>query len=381
MSFEHYIQKGAQKLRLGYTTGTCAALAAKAAAEMLLTGLMAETISLTTPKGLDVTVPVLGASFDDKQAACAVRKDAGDDPDVTDGMLVCALVSRVDEPGIMIDGGIGVGRVTKPGLNQPVGAAAINTVPRRMIAEEVAHICQRVQYTGGLTVVISIPEGEDRAKKTFNEKLGIKGGLSVLGTSGIVEPMSTQALIDCIGLELRALAAEGHRSVVLTPGNYGTAFLSRFPKLRAAPTVKFSNFIGEALRFAVQSGFQKILVVGHLGKLVKLAGGIMNTHSGEADCRAEILAAHAALCGAGQLTVRAIMDSAATDACVDILMQAGIRDEVLKSLLSKIEEQLQRKTGEATEIGAVLFSNTYGFLGQTASAASLIESFGWEENK
>jgi cobalt-precorrin-5B (C1)-methyltransferase len=373
MPFEHYIQKGSRMLRLGFTTGTCAALAAKAAAETLLSGEAAGIVGLTTPKRLTVQVPVEETERGDCFVCCSVCKDAGDDPDITNGVLVYAKVSKTDRPGIEIDGGDGIGRVTRPGLDQPVGAAAINSVPRRMITDAVQSVCDSLFYEGGLSVVISIPEGARLAARTFNPKLGIEGGLSILGTSGIVEPMSTQALIDTIGLEFRALAAAGHRSVVLTPGNYGKQFLATHPFLEAAPTIKCSNYIGDALDFAVFCEFSRILLVGHLGKLVKLAGGIMNTHSSSADCRMEILTAHAALAGADRVTAAALMDAVSNDACVEILDRCGLREAVMSSLLSKIQEQLSRRVGDQAAIGAVIFSNQYGLLGRTETVAELID--------
>ena len=224
MAFEHYIQKGTKRLRMGFTTGSCAALAAKAAALTLLTGKAAETVEINTPKGLTVKVPVLELVQTPDAVRCAVKKDAGDDPDITDGALVFAEVTKTDRPNIVLDGGAGVGRVTRPGLNQPVGAAAINDVPRQMIEAAVRTVCDELFYEGGLSIVISVPDGVRLAQKTFNPRLGIEGGISILGTSGIVEPMSAQALIDTIGLELRALAAAGQKRVVLTPGNYGGQF-------------------------------------------------------------------------------------------------------------------------------------------------------------
>jgi cobalt-precorrin-5B (C1)-methyltransferase len=381
MAFEHYIQKGSKKLRCGFTTGCCAALAAKAAALTLLSGQAPDTVAVLTPKGLTVEVSVLDVKTDVDYVSCAVMKDAGDDPDITGGALIYASVTRTDSPGIAIDGGIGVGRVTKPGLDQPVGAAAINRVPRQMIASEVQSVLDRFAFKNGLSVTVSIPAGAALAARTFNPKLGIEGGLSVLGTSGIVEPMSTQALIDSIGLELRQLAAEGYQKVMLTPGNYGEAFLKTTPYLHAAPTVKFSNFIGETLDYAAAYGYGRILVVGHIGKLVKVAGGIMNTHSSTADCRGEIIAAHAALSGAGRETVQALMNAVSTEACLDILDQYGLGDAVMSSLLAKIQEQLQRRVGGQTEIGAVVFSNARGFLGQTETARGIINAFTVETGK
>ena len=235
MSFEHSIRSGSRQLRCGYTTGTCAALAASGAAELLLGGVLPESMGLLTPKGWRVETELLDGACDGEIARCAVKKDAGDDPDVTDGMLVYASVTKTRR-GISIDGGEGVGRVTKPGLDQPVGAAAINSVPRRMITAAVEAVCAAHSYAGGLAITISIPGGEERAKQTFNPQLGIEGGLSVLGTSGIVEPMSEQALLDTIALAVRQAAASGADRLLLTPGNYGADYLKdRLPELEPLP--------------------------------------------------------------------------------------------------------------------------------------------------
>ncbi|MEE1187630.1 MAG: cobalt-precorrin-5B (C(1))-methyltransferase CbiD, partial [Acutalibacteraceae bacterium] len=297
MAFEHFVQSGTKQLRCGYTTGTCAALAAEGATQLLLTGTAPKTLSVRTPKGWTVeVVPEVCEKTEDGTARCAVRKDAGDDPDVTDGMPVVATVS-IREPSseaVVIDGGDGVGRVTKPGLDQPVGNAAINRVPRQMIRDAVLDVCEELDYDpvtkGAVQVVISIPGGEERAKKTFNPKLGVEGGLSVLGTSGIVEPMSEQALKDTIAVELRQAfelqkqAGVPRPAVLLTPGNYGKDFLDAqgWSDL-AVPVVKISNYVGDALDAAVSIGFEDILLAGHIGKLVKVAGNIMNTHSSVAD--------------------------------------------------------------------------------------------------
>ena len=219
MAFEHYIYSNGKKLRCGFTTGTCAALAASGAAQRLLTGRWPASVSLRTPKGLLVEVPLEDCRMEGPSAVCGVRKDGGDDVDQTTGALVQAAVSPSVQPGISIEGGPGVGRVTRPGLDQPVGSAAINRVPRQMIREQVASLCRQTGYEGGLQVTISVPAGEQIAQRTFNPRLGIEGGISILGTSGIVEPMSIQAMIDTLQIELRQTAAQGHRGVILTPGN------------------------------------------------------------------------------------------------------------------------------------------------------------------
>ena len=362
-------------LRCGYTTGTCAALAAGAAAELLLAGKAPETVSLTTPKGLEVAVPPAEAELEGGWARCAVRKDAGDDYDVTDGMLVRAAVRKTDTPGISIDGGEGVGRVTRPGLDQPAGAAAINRVPRRMIEDQVRAVCGKMGYHGGMEVVISIPGGAERAAKTFNPVLGVEGGLSILGTSGVVEPMSEQAIVDTIAVQAHQAALES-KDLILTPGNYGEDFLKQTGlDGLGVPVVKYSNFLGEALDIAAAEQFRRVLLVGHMGKLVKAAGGIMNTHSKYADCRTELFCAHAALCGAKAELCRDLMDAATTDRCVELLDADGLREAVMQSLLDAIQSHLERRAAGAYAVGAVVFSNVYGLLGMTERARELLE--GW----
>lgn len=376
MAFTYYIQSGGKRLRCGYTTGTCAALAAAGAARLLLTGYPPTSLRLTTPKGPLVEVEPEVCRREGSAALCAVRKDGGDDMDVTSGLLVFARVERSDIPGIAVDGGEGVGRVTKPGLDQPVGAAAINRVPRRMIAETVQKVCEAAGYGGGLRVTVSVPDGAEAAKKTFNPHLGVEGGISILGTSGIVEPMSTQALVDTIRVELRQAAALGAKRVILTPGNYGMDFLrGRGWDRWGVPVVKCSNFIGEALDASAIQGFETVLLVGHMGKLVKLAGGIMNTHSRWADCRNELFCAHAALAGASRETCAALMEAATTDACIATLDREGLRGPVLDSLLNAVQKHLDRRTAGAFQVGAILFSNEYGHLGQTSQAEKIIEEW------
>ncbi len=391
MAFEHFVQSGTKQLRCGYTTGTCAALAAQGASMLLLSGTAPKTLTVRTPKGWTVEVePETCETLPDGTVRCAVRKDAGDDPDVTDGMPVVATVSfgEPSSEAVAIDGGDGVGRVTKPGLDQPVGNAAINRVPRQMIRDAVLDVCEELDYDpaaeGALQVIISIPGGEEMAKKTFNPKLGVEGGLSVLGTSGVVEPMSEQALKDTIAVELRQAFAlqkqEGvHRpAVLLTPGNYGKDFLEAqgWSDL-GVPVVKISNYVGDALDAAVSIGFEDILLAGHIGKLVKVAGNIMNTHSSVADSRMELLAAHAAVCGASSDLTEQLLDAATTDAALDLLDAAGLKDAVLARISAAVHRNLTARAGKP--VGAVLFSNVHGLLAVTETAKRLLEH--WKEDK
>ena len=377
--FEHYVRSGQKLLRCGYTTGTCAALGAAGAARLLLTGREPETVALRTPKGIVVEVAPLWCRSTDTGAACAIRKDGGDDVDVTTGLpVVASVVLEPDAPGVRIFGGEGVGRVTKPGLDQPVGEAAINHVPRRMIAEALEREAENAAYTGGFAVTISIEGGAETAKRTFNPHIGVEGGLSVLGTSGIVEPMSQQAILDTIQLEMNqaVLRADTPKRLILAPGNYGLDYLhDAYPAFAAIPVVKTSNFIGDTLDMAASAGFEQVLLVGHVGKLVKVAGGIMNTHSHTADCRTELFCAHAALCGASRELCAALYAAATTDACLELLDATGLRAPVLESLLDAIQLHLDRRAGEAFRVGAVLFSNQHGPLGATQTAKELLEQW------
>ena len=369
---EQYIEKDGKRLRLGYTTGSCAAAAAKAAAWMLLTGRRKETITLDTPKGIRLELAVREITMCADSVSCAIEKDSGDDPDVTKGTLIFASVRRTDEPGVHIDGGEGVGRVTKRGLDQPVGNAAINSVPRQMIRENVEEVMALTDSSGGLDVVISAPEGETLAKKTFNPRLGIVGGISILGTTGIVEPMSEAALVETIRVELRQRRAMGKEYALLTPGNYGSDFIRQNLDVDLNTAVQVSNFLGDALDICRALGFRGALLVGHVGKLVKTAGGMMNTHSKYGDCRMEILAAHAAAAGVDAEHNREILDCAACDDAVRILRECGRDAPALARVTERALFHLAHRA-DGMEVGLLMFSKEYGVLGQSENAPALLK--------
>ena len=380
MAFEYYHRNGTKMLRYGYTTGTCAALAAAAATRALLSHADPGEQTLMTSKGIPVSVPIEVWGFDETGAWASVFKDAGDDSDITDGMEIRAHVRALngvgpDDEKITIDGGKGVGRVTKPGLDQPVGNAAINSGPRAQIRAAVEAVCNAMDYTGGIEVIISVPEGEEAARKTFNPKLGIEGGISILGTSGIVEPMSEQALVDTIEIELKQTSHESDR-LILTPGNYGEDFIegSGLDQL-GVPIQKFSNFLGETLDIIAGLEFKEVLLVAHVGKLSKVAAGIMNTHSKYADGRNEVFCAHAAVKGAGEEVCRELMDAATTDACIEILDEAGIREQVIDSIMHAVQAKLEHRVKGQFRIGAITFSNVYGQLGITEDAKAILQSW------
>ena len=380
-------------MRRGYTTGSCAAAASKAAAVMLLSGEETDSIKLDTPKGITLTLDVQDILRGPGYACCAIRKDSGDDPDDTNGTLVYATVSAMDaiipkEERVMqpqtasveqlnekveIWGGIGVGKVTKPGLSCKVGGPAINPVPRKMITQEVLAAMQQYGCDGTLRVVISVPDGLAIAPKTFNPRLGIEGGISILGTSGIVEPMSDRALIDTMYTEMDSRKANGDNNLLVFFGNYGADFTRDEMKLDISTAVTCSNFVGELLDYAVLKDFESVLIIGHSGKLVKLAQGVMNTHSKYADCRSEFLALQAMFHGASTEIGKEIYQSLTTDEMTKILKREILFDAVMEEAARKIDFYMQKRVHGKLKTGAILFSNVYGILGETAGAEELLK--------
>ena len=369
---EKYVSKGSKKLRCGFTTGTCAAAASAGAARMLLSGKVIENITVITPSGNSVTVGLTDIKRENDYVSCAVQKDSGDDPDVTDKILVYSTVSY-EKSGITVDGGEGVGRVTKKGLKQQIGEAAINPVPRKMIEEQLKTAASDYSYDGGLKAVISVPMGIQIAKKTFNPRLGIEGGISILGTTGIVEPMSEQALIDTISVELDVRKAQNEEFIIVTPGNYGQDFLRDNLGIAVDKCVKCSNFIGDTIDMCIEKGFKSMLLVGHIGKLSKLGCTIYNTHSRYADGRMEAFALCAALCGAEREVLENILGCITTDAALEILKKEGIFDKTIKMLEKRIDRSLKLRAKGSIEIGMITFSEEYGILCKTENADNMIE--------
>lgn len=430
-----FVYKDHKKLRCGYTTGTCAALAAQGAVRFLLTGSWKETEEIMTPKGIPVAISLEEKSSGDGWAECAVRKDAGDDYDVTNGILVYARAEFVKDknfyrkvqmshlessesgaageketPGlrledgsqqekeepdqqnaessetlIEIDGGIGIGRVTKPGLDQPVGAAAINSVPRKMIRDAVYALLEEAGEFLPVSITISVPAGVEAAKKTFNPVLGIEGGISILGTSGIVEPMSEEALVETIRTHLNVLRAEGRKWVIAVPGNMGAGFLKGYLTEQNKTSVgsmeafmnslvTMSNFVGRTIDITVELGFSGILIAGHMGKLVKIGNGIMNTHSREADGRMDTMLSCALSAGTEDLELlRKIQESNTTDEVMDHLKQAGILDDTIKVFLKRAAWHLVHRSRDEVKTGMIVFGTKGEYLGETEDADMILK--------
>ncbi len=416
---DQYVIVNHKKLKCGYTTGSCAAAAAKAAAWMLLHGIPCENTGLITPAGVSLLLPVeditcrtadapqIARPFTQQisperliSVSCAVRKDGGDDIDATHGLLIYAEVGyvRKNEPNhpkadevnsaagttscdipmerVLIDGGEGVGRVTKPGLDQPIGNAAINHVPRKMIRDNVSEVMDSADYRGVLSVMISVPNGQAAAEKTFNPRLGIVGGISILGTSGIVYPMSEKALVDTIRVEMKMHLENGGRYLLITPGNYGERFADQLPALSRKYEMKCSNFIGETLDMAVDLGVEGILFVSHIGKFIKLSGGIMNTHSHEADCRAELMASAAIRAGGNAELAQRILETNTTEDALDVIYsqtEEPFLSSMMQSVCDRIEFYLNARTQNKLLCGAIIFSSRYGLLGQTSQVPALMQ--------
>ncbi len=372
--------KEGKKLRKGYTTGACAAAAAKAAALMLLCGEEIRLVEISNPQGERLYLPLSDWEWaGDGAVRCTVIKDAGDDPDVTNGIHIRAEVQKCPS-GVLVDGGEGVGTVTKPGLQCPVGAKAINPGPQKMIKAAVSEVMEKAGYRGGLQILISAQNGAKIAQHTFNPHLGIVGGISILGTTGIVEPMSEEALVRTIQTEIDTILAGGEENLLLCPGNYGKDVAQGQLGLDFQKGVKCSNYIGETLDYAVYKKVKNILLVGHAGKLSKLAAGIMNTHSKVADCRCEIFAAHAALCGAGQELIVAIMEAATVSEIHRLLCLHGLADRVWGSILKKMLQYLDRRVHGTCRVEVILFVNEDEIVIQSPGAAELCQKLKGEGN-
>lgn len=368
-----------KELRKGFTTGSCGAAAAKAALYMLLTGSVKDEIEIITPGGAVFRTEVKDIFREGNRVRCAVVKDGGDDPDVTTGLHVTAEV-RAEERAdgdleIRIEGGPGVGRVTLPGLDQPVGNAAINRVPRQMIEKELSEVAELLDFRGRIRVILSVPGGEAAAERTFNPRLGIEGGISILGTTGIVEPMSTRAILDTIRVELNQRKALGDRIAAVSPGNYGLNFMKETYGYDLNRSVKCSNYVGDTVDMVRELDFRGMLLTGHIGKLIKVSGGIMNTHSKEGDARMELLAAGVIRAGGSMDTLRGILNCRVTEEALGIIQaeSPALLRKSMESVMDRILYYLRKRTGEELPVECILYSNEFGLLAASPGAMDMLE--------
>lgn len=373
---KNIIVKNGKELRMGYTTGSCATAASVAGAVMLLTGDRVPSASITLPNQESVLFHIEDIELNSQSVSCVVVKDAGDDPDATDKARIKATVSLSDS-GITVLGGKGVGVVTAVGLQCEVGQPAINPVPMKMIKENIGRVLGQYDYKKGIVVEISVLNGEEIAKKTFNPRLGIVGGISILGTTGIVEPMSEKALVDTIKIMIDKQYIINKENILISPGNYGRDYCKNILNINIDNAVKVSNYIGEALDYIAYKGFKRVLFVGHVGKLVKLAGGVMNTHSSVADCRMEIITAHAALCGATTLAIKQIMECITTDNAIEIIEKEGLTQKVWQSVMDKIKYQIDYRVrnSDGISVEVIMFKTDDSMLSCSNNAHDMKKYF------
>ncbi|HGM3506291.1 TPA: cobalt-precorrin-5B (C(1))-methyltransferase CbiD [Clostridioides difficile] len=406
---EEYVYIDGKKYRRGYTTGSCATGASKAAVYMLITKNKIDTINIDTPKGIPLSLKVDNVNISDTFVECSIKKDGGDDIDATHTMDIYAraeIVSKNDKNKeyltlkdidslstnsecqselykfIRVYGGIGIGVVTKKGLSVDVGKPAINPTPLKMINHEIRKLIgDNFESILGnnkvLKITIFAPQGETIAKKTFNPRLGIVGGISIIGTTGIVEPMSDEGWKKSLSIELQMKKEQGLDKIILVPGNHGEQFIREKLNLDIKYVVRTSNFVGYMIKEAQRIGYKKILMAGHIGKFIKVSAGIFNTHSKVADARSEILVANLALMGATYEFLNKINQCLTAEEAVELINNSEYR-QVYNILSNKCRERVKQYLNEDSDdidVEVIMFSMDKSLLGKSDNTDDLVEVF------
>ncbi len=406
---EEYVYIDGKKYRRGYTTGSCATGASKAAVYMLITKNKIDTINIDTPKGIPLSLKVDNVNISDTFVECSIKKDGGDDIDATHTMDIYAraeIVSKNDKSKeyltlkdidslstnsecqselykfIRVYGGIGIGVVTKKGLSVDVGKPAINPTPLKMINHEIRKLIEDnfesiLGNNKVLKITIFAPQGETIAKKTFNPRLGIVGGISIIGTTGIVEPMSDEGWKKSLSIELQMKKEQGLDKIILVPGNHGEQFIREKLNLDIKYVVRASNFVGYMIKEAQRIGYKKILMAGHIGKFIKVSAGIFNTHSKVADARSEILVANLALMGATYEFLNKINQCLTAEEAVELINNSEYR-QVYNILSNKCRERVKQYLNEDSDdidVEVIMFSMDKSLLGKSDNTDDLVEVF------
>ena len=347
------------KFEYGYTTGSCAAGAAKGAAYGLLQGTIPDSIDLLTPADVTLQLSLLHRKVGDGFAECAVRKYSGDDPDITNGCEIHVRVERSSGNGIRFIAGDGVGTVTKPGLQVPKGEPAINPVPRSMIRQSLEDVLGTL---GGIDVRVTVPEGKELAKKTFNGRLGIVDGISIIGTTGIVRPMSLDSFKVSLLCGLDVAKAAGHESVVLVPGSIGETGFKKHFKIEGDQIIQMSNFVGFMLDESVKRGFKSVIIGGHPGKLTKLIRGDFYTHSSESEPANDILINLFKKAEIDSAVICELEESPTVEGMVEIMRKHN-RLDIFNSVADDVQEAAYRYVSSKTEIGTIMFDMKKNIVG------------------
>jgi len=376
---EEYVYIEGKKYRRGYTTGSCATAASKASVHMLFTKKSIGSINIDTPKGIPLTLKVENVEIRNNYSICSIEKDGGDDIDATHAMDIFAKAELVNKEAedIIVTGGVGIGIVTKKGLSVEVGKHAINPVPMKMIKNEVRKVLEQkndLLNTKSLKITIFAPKGEEIAKKTFNSKLGILGGISILGTTGIVEPMSEEGWKKSLSIELEMKKAQGMDKIILVPGNHGEEFIRDYLKIDMSNCVRMSNFVGYMLNEAKRLGFKKILMAGHIGKFIKISAGIFNTHSKVCDARNEIMIANLALIGADLGFLKGINECVTAEGAVEIIDKSNYT-QLYNILCNKCKERAEEYLNDDIQVEVYMFRMDKSLLGKSKNADLLMEDF------
>lgn len=369
-----------KNVRKGYTTGSCATAAARIAALMILRQQIIEQISLTTSAGITLFLPVEHPLIEGQQATAAICTNGGNDIDATHNMLIYARVSLNDSGVITIDGGEGIGRITRAGLGLHVGTAAMHKTSRQAIESAVRDV---IGSARGADVVIFAPEGEKRACKTYNARLGIEGGISIIGTRDSVNPMSAESWKRALAIELETKRTLGLEQIILAPGNSLTLssdeerLVEENLSISADHAAAMSNFVGYMLQECVRLGFRHVVLVGDAGKLAKIAAGIFHTHSHVADCQREVLIANLALLGAPFEMLYAVEQCTTTETAIDLIIERGwqsVFELIAKKICQRINEML-RFSHNRPVCDAVLFSLDNHFLGANRPIHDILADF------
>jgi cobalt-precorrin-5B (C1)-methyltransferase len=357
----------ARFLKYGITTGATAAAAAKAAVTAVVSTPV-DRVVIPTPIGIRFEIPVKETKklSEDSAVATAV-KDAGDDIDVTDKIEIHATVKMTDDGEVTVKSGTGVGTVTKAGLAVSVGEPAINPMPKKMIIEAVK---EALPQGKGAEVLIDIPEGEEVAKKTLNAKLGIVGGISVLGTTGVVKPFSMEAWKRSMVPQIDIALAKGYKRIFMVPGNIGEKITKQLFETPDEAIIQTGDFMGYMLDQAVEKGAKEIMLLGHPGKLVKLAAGIFNTHHKMGDARAEVIAAYAGAAGADADTVNRILQSNTTEEAAEILKQIDLSRTTFDRIAEKVRSRVMDRIKEKAKVSVIIVSYDGSVLGADKNARS-----------